>query len=168
MGDVSQLTHPWISSELINSLEQSLGLTKTNVTEKKIIDGHFKKPIHALLVDDNKINQTVARKILTKLGLEITSAHHGQEALEILSQEAPFDIVFMDCQMPIMDGYEATRRIRGGEAGSTRQDLTIIAMTANALAGDREKCLESGMDEFITKPISQKAIVQVLQELGFE
>ena len=78
--------------------------------------------------------------------------NNGQEAVRAVAAQA-FDIVLMDCQMPVMDGFEATRRIRAGEAGQVQADVPIVAMTANAMVGDRELCLECGMNDYVTKPI---------------
>ncbi|MDR1995647.1 response regulator [Azonexus sp.] len=102
-----------------------------------------------LLVEDNEVNRELAEEILVGIGLQVSTAEHGEQALARLRQE-DFDLVLMDCQMPVMDGYEATRRIRG-ELG--RHTLPIVAMTANALSGDRERCLAAGMNDHIAKPI---------------
>jgi len=104
-----------------------------------------------LLVEDNPVNQKVATRLLERLGCEVQIAGDGREALERV-REATFDLVFMDCQMPVMDGFEATRAIRRLEAGRGRH-LPIIAMTAHAMAADREACLAAGMDDYLAKPI---------------
>jgi len=115
---------------------------------------------HLLLVEDNEINQQVATELLEQAGLTITIANHGREALELLdTQKYQFDGVLMDIQMPIMDGYTATREIR--QDGRFKQ-LPIIAMTANAMAQDRERALEAGMNDHIAKPIDVKDLFEVL------
>ncbi|WP_286233428.1 response regulator [Thalassotalea sediminis] len=120
-----------------------------------------KSPI--LLVEDNRINQAVAKGVLTKLGYKSEVAKHGIEALEMLNnQEIKFGLILMDCQMPEMDGYQTTEAIRSGEAGVDYQKIPIVAMTANAMVGDREKCLAAGMDDYIAKPINQEKVQLVL------
>ncbi len=107
-----------------------------------------------LLVEDNAINQKVVATLLEDSGHAIAIATNGVEALARLKQaDKPFDIVLMDCQMPEMDGYTATRNIRQGEGGSGNRDIPIIALTANAMKGDRELCLAAGMNDYLTKPI---------------
>jgi CheY-like chemotaxis protein/HPt (histidine-containing phosphotransfer) domain-containing protein len=103
-----------------------------------------------LIVEDNAVNQKVALGIVKQLGFEADLAVHGLNALEALGHDR-YDAVLMDCQMPVMDGYQATREIRLREGG--RRRLPIIAFTANADQGDRERCLEAGMDDYITKPV---------------
>lgn len=108
--------------------------------------------LSVLLVEDNVVNQTLARALLKRMGHTVTSVNNGQEAVQAVAVQA-FDIVLMDCQMPVMDGFEATRRIRAGEAGQAQAGVPIVAMTANAMVGDRELCLECGMNDYVTKPI---------------
>ncbi len=102
-----------------------------------------------LLVEDNAINQRVAREILESVAISVTVVGNGQECLDILEQER-FDLILMDIQMPIMDGHLATKRIR---SQSRFDDIPIVAMTAHALTGDREHCIASGMDDYVTKPV---------------
>lgn len=111
--------------------------------------------IRMLLVEDNRTNLIVARTLLTHLGGNVSVAKNGVEALEVLNSENTqvFDMIFLDCQMPEMDGYEVTKRIRVGEAGPHNCNIPIIAMTANAMKGDKEKCLDIGMDDYLSKPI---------------
>ncbi len=110
-------------------------------------------PLRVLVVEDNKVNQTVALRTLKKMGCEVEAANDGAEAIERLASAA-YDIVLMDVQMPKMDGLETTRAIRGKETAEDSPRQPIIAMTAHALAGDKERCLEAGMDDYITKPIN--------------
>jgi len=112
-----------------------------------------------LLVEDNPINRQVATGILEKYNYDVTSAENGQAALETLEQKS-FDLVLMDVQMPEMDGFEATKRIR---ADARWRNLPIIAMTAHAMKGDRERCVETGMDDYITKPVSVDELQQMVE-----
>ncbi len=105
-----------------------------------------------LVVEDNAVNRDVARGLLEGLGCQVDVAADGQEALEAWEQAA-YDVVLMDCQMPGMDGFEATRRIRFAVRPSGRR-VPIVALTADALNGSRERCLASGMDDYLTKPVS--------------
>jgi CheY-like chemotaxis protein len=107
-------------------------------------------PVRVLLIEDNPVNQMVASRLLERLGCVVTTASNGEEALA--RAEAPFDVLLMDCQMPVLDGYEATRRLRAREQAERQPRRLIIAMTANAMEGDRERCLEAGMDDYLEKP----------------
>ncbi|MDL2226051.1 response regulator [Deltaproteobacteria bacterium OttesenSCG-928-M10] len=116
-----------------------------------------------LVVDDNSLNRMVAQRMLEKLGGVVETAEDGAEAAELLEKEK-FDIVFMDCLMPVMDGYSATRLIRSREGGRAAGRQLIVAMTANALAGDREKSLAAGMDDYIAKPFNKADLVGILRK----
>jgi signal transduction histidine kinase/CheY-like chemotaxis protein/HPt (histidine-containing phosphotransfer) domain-containing protein len=118
---------------------------------------------HVLLVEDNAVNRQVAQRLLALNGITYSVAENGQEAVDALDQGA-FDAVLMDCQMPIMDGYTATRLRRQREAGSGLARIPIIAMTANAMAGDREKCLNAGMDDYMSKPLNRARLEQTLRK----
>jgi signal transduction histidine kinase/DNA-binding response OmpR family regulator/HPt (histidine-containing phosphotransfer) domain-containing protein len=113
-----------------------------------------------LLVEDNKMNQLVSTKLLEKLGFAYDIANHGGEAVEAVGAKQ-YDAILMDCQMPEMDGYEATAEIRRLEG--TARHTPIIAMTAAAMEGDRERCLDAGMDDYITKPVRLESVAGVLQ-----
>lgn len=117
-----------------------------------------------LLVEDNPINQMVASKMLQKVGLKAVLANNGKEALEKLQQQT-FDLVLMDCQMPEMDGFDATREIRRLALETPQhQPLPVVAMTANVMSGDRERCLEVGMDDYIGKPVQREHLESVLKK----
>ena len=120
--------------------------------------------LRLLLVEDNAINQALAKALLQRMGHQVATAAHGREALERLSRDR-FDAVFMDCQMPVMDGFDATRAIRAAEAGVLQPRIRIIAMTANAMVGDRDKCLAVGMDDYIPKPIQIDRLRQAVQAI---
>lgn len=123
------------------------------------------RPLHLLLAEDNAMNVRLARALLTRLGHRLDVAGSGREALARLAAE-PFDAVLMDVEMPEMDGLEATRRIRAGEAGQTRQDVPIVAMTAHALQSFRDRCREAGVNAFVAKPVDFGELADVLQGIG--
>ena len=111
-----------------------------------------------MLAEDNKVNQQIALAMLKTLNLDIRIATNGRQAVAAVSSER-FDLVLMDCQMPEMDGFQATQQIR-----QQRPDLTlpIIALTANAMEGDRERCLAAGMDDYLSKPFKKEQLLQVV------
>ena len=116
-------------------------------------------PLRILLVEDNRVNQKVALRLLERLGYGADVAANGQECLENLKRQH-YDLLLMDMQMPIMDGLEATRRIRSHFPGD--QQPRIVAMTANAMQGDRERCLDAGMDDYISKPVKWESLVEAI------
>ena len=128
----------------------------------------LEKPVPALrvlLVDDNKVNQMVGVQMLHNLGCQVELAENGVDALHQL-EHGSFDMVLMDCHMPEMDGYEATRRIR--ELPDERAQIPIVAMTAAAMEGDRERCLHAGMDDYISKPVDPERLLEMLYRWGSE
>jgi CheY-like chemotaxis protein len=116
--------------------------------------------LRVLIVEDNVVNQRVAMRMLERLGLGAGLAGNGRQALEMM-QLVPYDVIFMDCQMPEMDGYEAAAEIRRREGPNSR--VTIIAMTADVMKGSRERCLQAGMDSFISKPVKLDDLIKALQ-----
>lgn len=123
----------------------------------------IEKQPQILLVEDNEINRKVFTSLLKRKGMTCDIAMDGKEAVEAVGKKE-YDIIFMDCQMPVMDGYEATRRIRTGEGH--KRHTPIIAMTANAMQGDREKCLAAEMDEYISKPVDVALLFQLIDQYG--
>jgi CheY-like chemotaxis protein len=117
--------------------------------------------LRILLAEDNTVNQVLAVRLLEKRGHKVTVAANGKEALAAIEKDS-FDLVFMDVQMPEMDGFEATERIRANEKASGNH-LPVIAMTAHAMAGDRERCIQAGMDDYLTKPIRSQELDDVLK-----
>ncbi|RMF74137.1 MAG: response regulator [Acidobacteria bacterium] len=122
----------------------------------------FAPPRRALLVEDHPVNRAVAERMLARHGCEVLVAASGRDALEILARE-PVDVVFMDCQMPDMDGYEATRRIRAGERPGRR--LPIVALTAHAMEDAIRRCFDAGMDAYVAKPLSLGALEELFRRL---
>ncbi len=118
------------------------------------------RPLSVLLAEDNRVNQTLAIRLLEKLGHRVTLASNGAEAVDLATREM-FDIIFMDVQMPVMGGFEATQRLRERE-GHSEHRIPVVAMTAHAMAGDREKCLAAGMDDYVSKPIDTASLSAVL------
>jgi two-component system sensor histidine kinase/response regulator len=115
-----------------------------------------------LVAEDNEVNQFAATQVLCKLGYQVEIANNGREAIE-MTRDKDYAIVFMDCQMPEIDGYAATAAIRDREASD--RHTTIIAMTAHTMIGDRDKCLASGMDEYIPKPLRRANVADVCDQL---
>ncbi|MGB1258217.1 MAG: response regulator, partial [Thiolinea sp.] len=111
-----------------------------------------------LLVDDDEMNRFFGKKLIESLGVDVEVADNGESALELL-QEQRFDLVFMDISMPGMDGYETTRAIR---ANHRLADLPVIALTAHAIMGERERCMAAGMNQYLTKPFEEKALTRLL------
>lgn len=125
------------------------------------------KSTRVLLVEDNQVNQIVAVSTLEVLGLSADVAGNGLEALQALEcapEDAPYTLVFMDCQMPEMDGFEASRRIRAGAAGERYDTVPIIALTANAMKEDKERCIDAGMSDYLAKPFEEKQMKEKLKE----
>ena len=124
------------------------------------------RSMQILIAEDNLVNQRVAATLLEKRGHSVTLAVTGREALEAWERR-PFDIILMDVQMPEMDGFEATRAIREAET-ATGDHISIVAMTAHAMKGDRERCLAAGMDGYIPKPLEPKLLFEFVDQFGAE
>ncbi len=169
------LTKPARASQLLNALitvwnSQKGATSAESVTRHfaaegraSIFPGGPAQPIfcaRVLIVEDNAVNQMVAARLLEKLGCRVDVAANGREAVEMVGL-LPYDAIFMDCQMPEMDGFEATQEIRRREGTSFHR--TIIAMTANAMLGDRERCLDAGMDDYVSKPIRKADLTEALE-----
>jgi CheY-like chemotaxis protein len=158
------LTKPVTPSTLLEACTTALGMEPRKVTRNALRaetrHSHTAQlaGAHILLVEDNAINQELAVDLLSGVGVTVTVASDGRQALDLLLRQ-PFDGVLMDCQMPVMDGYEATRLLR---RQPHLRELPVIAMTANAMVGDREKVLAAGMDDHIAKPISVEEMFATL------
>jgi len=162
------LTKPVRPSELFQRLTRALGVSKNAKTEKvsTIKDGEqfrIKGTGRILLAEDNITNQQVALAMLKKLGVKVDAVANGKEAIEVL-QMIDYDLVLMDIQMPEVDGMEATRIIRDRQSNVRNHDIPIIAMTAHAMQGDREKCIRAGMNDYICKPVSAASLVEKLMQ----
>jgi signal transduction histidine kinase/CheY-like chemotaxis protein len=139
-----------------NSISQKMQCNVAGSSKRMDFDG-----MRALLVEDNLVNQEVARRMLVKLNCKVTCAENGRIALEYLAN-GKFDCVFMDCQMPVMNGYDSTRQIRQGTAGEENRNIFISAVTAHVMTNEREKCYSSGMNHYFAKPFGLKDFRQAL------
>jgi two-component system, sensor histidine kinase and response regulator len=163
MGVSSHLLKPVKQSELFNAIVTVLGVTdvEKDTVPAAVKDTHRTTTgLSVLLAEDNLVNQTLATGVLKKYGHTVTLACNGREAVEIYA-DGCFDVILMDVQMPILDGFAATAEIRELQRQSG-QVTPIIAMTAHAMKGDRERCIEAGMDEYLSKPIRAKQLAEML------
>ncbi|KIX12604.1 hypothetical protein X474_18540 [Dethiosulfatarculus sandiegensis] len=165
------LTKPLKRSKLAGALKylplkpQATGIkTQRRILTRYSLENLKKQGLNALVVEDNLVNQKVATTFLSKLGFKTKVAGNGQEAVEILAEET-FDIVFMDIQMPVMDGFRATRHIRDPNSPVLEHEVPIIAMTAHAMKGDRKRCLDQGMDAYVAKPIDMNSLAEVIEQV---
>jgi PAS domain S-box-containing protein len=169
-GFAAFLTKPIRQSDLFDCLAQIMGISdeKNGSEENQLITRHSisenrKIKIKILLVEDNKTNRMLLTIMLKKMGYNTDIAVNGSDAIEKLSTRS-YDLVFMDIQMPVMGGIEATRNIRDENSKVLDHSIPIIAMTANAMKGDRETCLSAGMDDYVPKPINKKIILTTLEK----
>jgi PAS domain S-box-containing protein len=165
-GFSGYLTKPFRTSHLRGVLRAVLGLGSSvdgpRVITRHVIEEMRRHSLRILVAEDNHVNQILIRKLLDKLGYSCEIVENGQQVLEEIVRN-PYDVVLMDCQMPVLDGLEATRRIRAGEAGEANAAITIVALTAHALQEDRESCMRSGMDEYLSKPLHVEQLARVLR-----
>lgn len=164
-GSIGVISEPgqgstfWFELQLEEGLitKRSSSVTIPNLSEK------FGKLPRVLLAEDNVINQKIALALLDKMGIRAHAVATGKEALQAL-REIKYDLILMDCQMPEMDGYEATQNIRTNPTLAEFKSIPIIAMTANALKGDRDKCIEAGMNDYVSKPVSISELVALMEK----
>ena len=171
-GDVERLKAAGFNGYLNKPIDQItlynalMSITEVRSTEMPLVTSYSPRELpqftaRILVVEDNAINQKVAQGLLKKFGVKVELAANGEEALTSL-ESLPFDLVLMDCQMPVMDGYEATQKIRDSQSKVLNRDIPIVAMTANTMEGDRDKCLAIGMNDFIPKPITPNKVQEIL------
>ena len=153
------------SEQRFSLMEEAARMGTDNFAAAGVATAQVAGPVtgHVLVVEDNPVNRTVAIRVVSLIGVSVEVAEHGKEALDKLAT-TKFDLVLMDCQMPVMDGYTATRTQRTLEEEHKMPRIPIIAMTANAMVGDREKCLASGMDDYLTKPLNRGLLEQTLRK----
>jgi len=164
LGIAAYLLKPIKQSELFDAIVLALGVNavdeETPAEPAPPAPSPGGRPLRILLAEDSLVNQKLAVGLLEKHGHRVTLANHGREALAVLESQ-DFDLILMDVQMPEMDGYEATAAIRAREQ-ETGRHIPIVAMTAHAMKGDRERCLESGMDGYVAKPIRAQQILEAI------
>ena len=166
LGIQGYLLKPFRHKELLRELGKCLGPVAAEAEERAPAPAAAPRParnIQVLLAEDNPVNQRLAQKILEKEGYRVTLANNGREAVDIFGRQ-PVDLVLMDIQMPVMDGFEATAAIRAAERGS-RRHVPIIALTAHAMKGYSEQCQAAGMDAYISKPINIQRFREILAEI---
>jgi CheY-like chemotaxis protein len=162
------LTKPVRSSDLRDTLSLALGQPVAVDAEPEIVTKHTarearRERFRILVAEDNPINQMVAEGILESLGFKATLVANGLEALHALEAER-FDVVLMDCQMPVMSGFDATRAIRAESSRVHDRTIPVIALTANAMDEDRDQCAAAGMDDYLSKPFSPDALEAMLEK----
>lgn len=153
-----QIARPLARNGLLQVLRHILHSDEGNLHSSAQTQAARESTARVLLVEDNPVNQMVAKGMLAKLGYQVLVAAHGAEALEVLEQE-PIDLILMDCNMPVMDGYEASRRIR---SNGRWPELPIVALTANALSDERERCRAAGMNDYLAKPFRREELAVML------
>ena len=168
-GEISVESEPGKGSTF--SFTMLLHLASEDSVATKVIDNsveEFKQdistPLRVMMAEDNRINAEFAKEMLEKLRCEVIVSRNGREAFELLQKDREFDLIFMDCQMPIMDGFESTTKIREFETQKGLSHIPIIALTANAMKGDQEKCLNAGMDDYLSKPVRQKDFATMIRK----
>jgi CheY-like chemotaxis protein len=172
LGVAAYLVKPVTQSELIDAIMRVLGTSQVTQDHARLVTRHSLREekrgagLRILLAEDNPVNQMLAVRLLEKRGYSIQVADNGKRALDLLEKATPgeFAVVLMDVQMPHMDGYEATAELRKREAKAGRH-TPIIALTAHAMKGDRERCLAAGMDDYVSKPIHAKDLFAVIDRL---
>jgi CheY-like chemotaxis protein len=167
LGLTTYLTKPVIQSNLLEAMLTALGVLPMKVDQPVQIRQPLpseSRPLHILVAEDNVVNQRLVAGMLEKQGHTMVITNNGQEVLDALEREI-FDLILMDVQMPIMDGLETTAAIRQKEQ-VTKSHIPIVAMTAHAMKGDRERCLTAGMDAYLPKPIQIETLFEIIAGVG--
>jgi CheY-like chemotaxis protein len=169
LGVARHLLKPIAPSELLAAILQALGQQPEQVSRPPVVDPprQARRPLRVLVAEDNVINQLLIRRLIEKAGHEVLVVGNGREALAMLETHR-FDVVFMDVQMPELDGMAATAEIRRREAITGAARLPVIALTANAMTGDRERYLDGGMDGYLSKPVNIREVAALLERLAVE
>jgi CheY-like chemotaxis protein len=155
------VTKPVRYRHLLKAVLQSQGETSSDLHRTLEKPASRIRGTRVLLAEDNLVNQKIAVQVLSKAGCIVDTVETGQEALAAL-EKGPYDVVLMDCQMPIMDGFTATLRIRASDQAF--RTIPVIAVTANAMSGDRERCLAAGMDDYLSKPIKPSQLIEMITQ----
>jgi CheY-like chemotaxis protein/HPt (histidine-containing phosphotransfer) domain-containing protein len=165
LGIVSYLFKPIRKADLLSAVRAVVGLRIVPPPPLPTLQSESiqRQSLSILLAEDNRINQQVATRLLERMGHSVVIANHGLDALSLWSSRG-FDLILMDIQMPEMDGLTATKRIREEER-EIQTHIPIIAMTAHAMKGDRERCIEAGMDEYLTKPINPRRVEEAIERV---
>jgi CheY-like chemotaxis protein len=161
---VAQITKPLRQSQLHEQIAVALGRRVLAAADTAVSrqPAPAAQPIRILLAEDNVVNQKVALTMLKKLGYSADAVANGREAIAALSA-IDYDLVLMDCEMPEMDGFEATMHIRNGDAGVLNATVPVVAMTANAMQGDRERCIAAGMNDYMAKPVQAQMLMATME-----
>jgi CheY-like chemotaxis protein len=160
-GKIDKILHKPVNfTRTLKSLEILTKVEKKSLKKSKNVTKKFNN-INALVAEDNFINQKLMKSVLNRFGMKVTVVSNGEEALNS-RKDNEYDIIFMDIQMPIMGGVEATKNILSFEENSKRKHIPIVALTANALEGDREKYMAIGMDAYLSKPMDLDELKKVL------
>ncbi|HET9844030.1 MAG TPA: response regulator, partial [Gammaproteobacteria bacterium] len=168
-GQISLESKEGVGSTFTFTIKVGVKKLKTNDVAKTIESNKEEKtqmPLHVLVVEDNELNQDVATEMLTNLGFEVDVADSGESALDCLTKDT-YDLILLDCQMPGLDGFTTAQMIRkqeSEESSSPEEKKIIIAVTANALKGTKERCIEAGMDDYLTKPINFDQLKSTLKK----
>jgi CheY-like chemotaxis protein/nitrogen-specific signal transduction histidine kinase len=149
---------------LLDIANDNTDISNIHPKQKISLDPDITGDIRILMVEDNRINAEIGKEMLEKLGCEVIVTQSGQQSFEILKTDRNFDLIFMDCQMPVMDGFETTAKIIEFENINDKKHIPIIALTANSLQGDKEKCIAAGMDDYLSKPVNQKGFAKIVSK----